>query len=339
MKRRLVTILLSVLALGMFILYQILWAPNTFEGDRFIIVSKGETFQSVLDSLEKSGVVRSRMLFSAAGRMLELTTKMQIGKYRFRNGMSNKEILEDLRYGKTIEAIMVTLPEGSRAARQARILSHQLGIDTVRFMSLVTDSAFCRSVGVDAPTLEGYLMPNTYKLYWQMDEEDVIKEIVQEFWKAFNDTLRADVAAEGMTLNEALTIASIVEGETSVDSERAVVAGVYYNRLKKNMRLQADPTIQYIIGDGPRLLHRSDLARTSAYNTYRHEGLPPGPVNNPGKASIIAALHPKKHKYLFFVANGLGGHTFTKTYNQHLKAVNRYKKIREEQQAIKEGQG
>ena len=339
MKGRLLQILVVILALGFFILYEILWAPNNFEGDRFIIVSKGETFQSVMDSLQNAGVIRNRTLFSVAGRMLELTTKMQINKYRFRSGMSNKEILEDLRYGKTIEAITVTLPEGLRAVRQARVLAHQLGIDSTRFLKFVTDSTFCRSMGVDAPTLEGYLMPNTYKLYWQMDEEEIVKQLVGEFWKFFNDSLQVVAQSQGQSLNEILTIASIVEGETSIDSERAMVAGVYYNRLEKRMPLQADPTVQYILDDGPRRLHYSDLQRESAYNTYIHKGLPPGPISNPGRESILAALSPKKHKYLFFVATGQGGHHFAKTFPEHLRAIHRYRKMREEQQAIKESQG
>ena len=342
MKKKLRNIFFGLLVVGALValgFYEVLWAPNTFDGDRFIMVSKGENFGQVMDSLQKAGIIRNRLFFSTAGRYLELTTRMQIGKYRFRSGMSNKDILEDLRFGQSIEAITVTVAEGLRSSRQAWVLARALRIDSARFMSFVNDSNFARSLGADGPTLEGYLMPKTYKFYWQMDEQDIVKELVREFWNVFNDTLRADARLKEMTLNEVLTIASIVEGETSIDSERAVVAGVYYNRLKRKMRLQADPTIQYIIEGGPRPLYLSDLDRESAYNTYRHAGLPPGPVNNPGKASIIAALHPKNHKYLFFVANGGGGHTFTKTFKEHLKAKTRWKKMKEEQQAIKEGVG
>lgn len=335
MKRTILIVLLLIVVTGVVGFYEILWSPNAFEGDRFIIVSKGENFQQVMDSLQGRGIVRSRLLFDAAGRLLKLTTKMQIGKYRFTSGMSNKEILEDLRFGKTIEAIAIVIPEGMKASRQARILSHGLGIDSARFMMLVNDTAFIRSVGVQAPSLEGYLMPNTYKLYWQMDEEEVIKTLVAEFQKVFNDTLKDSLMSSGMSMNDILTVASIVEGETSIDSERALVAGVYYNRLKKGMRLEADPTIQYLLEGGPRRLHYSDLQIESAYNTYRHVGLPPGPISNPGKASILAALNPKRHKYLFFVANGEGGHTFTKNFNAHKRAILHLRKVREEQEAAK----
>lgn len=339
MKRILIRVFGTVVVLGTLLTYLIFWAPNNFEGDRFIIVSKGENFSQVMDSLQKAGVVNARWLFSAAGRFLGLTTRMQIGKYRFRSGMSNKEILEDLRFGKTIESITVTIPEGFRATREAKLLSHQLGIDSARFVMLIHDSSFISKLGIHTSSLEGYLFPNTYKLYWQQDEGDIIKQLVQQFWTFFNDSMKTVVMMKGLSMNEILTIASIVEGETSVDSERAVISGVYYNRLRKRMRLEADPTVEYLLGEGQRRLHYSDLYRESPYNTYRHYGLPPGPINNPGRAAILAAVSPKKHNYLFFVANGAGGHTFSVTYKQHLRAIRKYRKAKEEQQTAGNVQG
>jgi UPF0755 protein len=328
--------LVLLLVGGIVLIYEILWAPNSFGSDRFVIVSKGESFVQILDSFDREGIIRSRLLFDAAGRLLGLTTKMQIGKYRFRSGMSNTEMLEDLRFGKTIEPITVTIPEGLKSSRQARIFARSLGIDSLRFMTLVYDSTFAHSLGVLSPSLEGYLMPDTYKLYWQMDEEEIIKDEVAQFWRFMNDTLLAHADSSGRSLNDILAMASIVDAETKIDSERAVVAGVYYNRLEKKMRLEADPTIQFILEDGPRRLKFSDLYRESAYNTYRHTGLTPGPINNPGRASIRAALYPVRHKFLFFVANGMGGHTFTRSYNQHRRAAQRFRKFREEQQVLKE---
>ena len=251
--------------------------------------------------------------------------------------MSNKDILEDLRFGKTIESITITIPEGFRATREAKLLAHQLGIDSARFMTLINDSAFITRLGVHAASLEGYLFPNTYKLYWQQDEADIIKQFVQQFWMFFNDSMKSVVTMKGVSMNQLLTVASIVEGETSVDSERALISGVYYNRLRKRMRLEADPTVEYLLGEGQRRLHYSDLYRESPYNTYRHQGLPPGPINNPGRAAILAALSPKKHNYLFFVANGSGGHTFSVTYKQHLRAIRKYRKLKEEQQQVTGG--
>ncbi len=336
MKRVLVIIFFSLFFLSIVVLYEVLWSSNNFEGDRFITVSKGEYYGQVVDSLEKAGIIRSRMLFLAAGKIRGLTTKMQIGKYRFKSGVSNEDILQDLRHGTNIVMISVTIREGLKATRIARIFSKQAGIDSSRFMELVHNPELAKKFGIEQTSLEGYLMPNTYKVYWQSDEEDIIQAMVQEFWLAFNDTLKARMESRKTTLNELLAIASIVEAETSVDSERAIIAGVYYNRLHKKMRLEADPTIQYILEDGPRRLHYSDLHRESPYNTYRNYGLPPGPINNPGKGSIMAALYPRRHKFLYFVANGYGGHTFTKSFTEHKEAIKKFKKVREEQQALKD---
>ncbi|MBI1806298.1 MAG: endolytic transglycosylase MltG [Ignavibacteria bacterium] len=321
---------------GGIIIYEILWAPNTFDGDRFITVSRGETFKQVIDSLEHAGVIRNRVLFDIAGRLRGLTTTMQIGKYRFKTGMSNSEILRDIHLGTTTELITIHIPEGVRASRQAHIFARSLGIDSARFMYLVNDSSFAHSIGASSNSLTGYLTPNTYTFYWQTDEEEIIKTQVSEFWKIFDDTLRERASDLGLSVNEILTMASIIELETSIDSERAVIAGVYYNRLRKHMRLQADPTVQFILDDGPRRLHYSDLDRESAYNTYLHPGLPPSPINNPGDASILAALYPTRHKYLFFVANGWGGHKFSQTFSEHKRAIQNYRKFREVQQVLRE---
>ena len=324
------------IVLAFLTVYQVFWAPNTFESDRFITVSKGESFAHVTISLEQDGIIRNRLLFDIAGRMLKFTTTMQIGKYRFTSGMSNKEILEDLHYGKTIEFIVVNIPEGLRATKHARIFARTLGIDSARYVSLVFDSSFTRGLNIPARSLEGYLMPSSYLLFWQMDEAEIIKAQVNEFWRVFNDTLQETAERMGETTHDVVTLASIVENETHIDTERAIIAGVYLNRLEKGMRLEADPTIQYIIGDSPRRLYNSDLELESAYNTYRHYGLPPGPINNPGKASFLAALFPQKSKYLFFVATGQGGHAFSRTYQDHQKAVGHYRKFRKLQEALRQ---
>jgi UPF0755 protein len=133
-----------------------------------------------------------------------------------------------------------------------------------------------------------------------------------------------------MSLKEVVTLASIVEGESGVDAERPTIAGVYLNRLRKNMKLEADPTIQYVLPGGPRRLLYTDLRIDSPYNTYLYRGLPPGPVNNPGKQSILGVLYPEKHQYLYFVATGVGGHRFSKTFSEHQKAIRVYRKVRRE---------
>lgn len=325
---RLVWPVVILAAVGVGGLYVILWAPNSFDGDRIVTVSKGDTFTAIEDTLVASGVVRNRLLFSLAARILGSTRRMQIGRYRFRPGMSNRSILEDLEFGKSAELVTVTVPEGYRARRIASIFGRNLGIDTAAFMELVADTTFIRGLGLDPPTLEGYLLPGTYHFYWQESEETVVAAMAGAFSGFFDDSLMARARKNRMSVHEAITLASIIEAETAIDSERARISGVYANRLGKRMRLQADPTVQYILEDGPRRLTYSDLHRPSPYNTYRNPGLPPGPINNPGRASIIAALAPERHGYYFFVATGEGGHAFSKTYAEHLRSVRAFQRRR-----------
>jgi len=243
--------------------------------------------------------------------------------------VSNYEILDIIQYGKTVETITIVVPEGLRATTQAKIFSRDLGIDSALFMKLVDDSDFTHSLGVEGSSLMGYLMPKTYELYWQTDEAEIIKTLIAEFWKEFDSSMQNQAKRRGRSIDEILTLASIIELETGVDTERSIIAGVYYNRLKKRMRLQADPTVQFALQDRPHRLHYSDLQVESAYNTYRNYGLPPGPINNPGKASILAALYPARHKYLFFVATGEGGHRFSRSFDEHRRAVQSYRRNRE----------
>jgi UPF0755 protein len=308
----------------------VFWAPNTssLAPDRAVAVPRGATFESIGDSLEASGVLRSRWTFDLAGRILGLTRTMKVGKYLFPQGLSNAAILKDIAQGKSRILITVSIPEGWRLGRTAIRFRQQLGIDSERFIDLCDGETFARSLGVDASSLEGYLMPDTYKFLWQLDEEVVIERLVDEFKKFYVDSLRKRQEALKLSLNKVLTLASIVEAEAQRDEERPIVAGVYFNRLKKRMRLEADPTVKYAIPDGPRRLSQSDLRFDSPYNTYRHYGLPPGPINSPGRKSILAVLYPEKHSYLYFVANGSGGHTFSRTYAEHRKAVRAYRRMR-----------
>lgn len=323
--------LLVVLFLLLSLTYHAFWAPNRFSGRQEIavIVSRGSTFREISDSLEASGIIQNKRLFELAGRILGWTKQMKVGRYVFSDGVSNYEVLHSLRTGKSIVPSTVTILEGSTSRQIARMLAKQIGIDSALFLQLVDDSVFARQLGIEGPSLEGYLMPDTYQFYWQMDEQEIIRAMVQQFQKFFTDTLVARARELNMTIKEILTVASIVEGEAILDSERPVIAGVYYNRLKKGMRLEADPTIQFIITDGPRRLFYRDLTIDSPYNTYLYKGLPPTPIGNPGRKSILAALYPAEHKYLYFVSDGDRGHVFSETYEEHLRAVQRYRKLRE----------
>lgn len=325
---------LAVLTLGLLAcVASIVWAlfgPNTFTGggERVLYVSRGQSFASVVDSLELKGLLRSRLQFMAVARLLGGADRVQVGKYLLQSGISNMDLFTMLRSGRGNQLIHVTVPEGSRIRGQARIFSRALGFDSSKYARLAFDPLYARSLGIDAAGLEGYLLPDTYDFYWEQDEREVLRRQVEAFQKFFNDTLRAKCREFGWDVHQAVTFASIVEGEAVLDEERAIISGVYHNRIRKGMRLEADPTIQYVLEDGPRRLTYADLKSSTPYNTYRYQGLPPGPVNNPGKASIMAALYPQGNGYLFFVANGRGGHWFTRTYDEHLHYVRMFRRER-----------
>jgi UPF0755 protein len=230
--------------------------------------------------------------------------------------------------GRDAELIRVLIPPGITARLQARLLARELGCDSAKIMQLFADGSFLASLEVDAPTLEGFLLPETYEFAWNQEESYVLRAIVEQFQRFYGDSLRARERQLGWTTRQVLTMASIVEGESKLAEERAVISGVYHNRLRKGMPMQADPTIQYVIPGGPRRLLYEDLRIESPYNTYRFAGLPPGPVNNPGREAILAALYPLPTSYLYFVANGQGGHRFAGSYESHLRNVRLYRRQR-----------
>ncbi len=322
---------LAALALGLLAcVASVVWAlfgPNTFAGggERVLYVSRGRSFAAVVDSLDAKGIIRSRLLFMAVAHALGGADKVQVGKYVLQSGVSNMDLFVMLRSGKGNQLIRVTVPEGSRIRGQARIFSRSLGIDSSKYAQLAFDPGLARSLGIEAEGLEGYLLPDTYEFSWEQEERDILRRQVDSFLRFFNDTLRMKCRDFGWNVHQAVTFASIVEGEAVLDEERPVISGVYHNRIMKGMRLEADPTIQYVLEDGPRRLTYADLKSDTPYNTYRYRGLPPGPVNNPGRASIMAALYPRGNGYLFFVANGRGGHWFTRTYDEHLHYVRIYR--------------
>jgi len=328
--RRIGIALLACVALILVLATWILWWPNTFSDpdERVIYVARGATFRTVLDSLDREGIISSRWTFRMAARFKGGTTSIQFGKYVFRSGLSNTEILEGLTTGSARKLVTVSIPEGWRITAVTKRFGRVLGIDSVLLRSLCYDTTFIRVLGVGVHNLEGYFLPDTYQFHWNTTEDEVIERVVGSLRRFYNDSLKARERQLNMSMHQVLTLASIVEGETRLDSERRTIAGVYHNRLKKRMRLEADPTIQYIITDGPRRILYSDLRTPSPYNTYRYYGLPPGPINNPGRSSILATLYPEQHPYIFFVADGSGAHKFSSTYTEHLRAAREFRRAR-----------
>lgn len=323
---------LGLFLVAFFLVYYVFWMPISIPepGGKIVAIPRGVSFKAVTDTLERNGIIRSRLAFEIAGRILGDTKLIKVGKYLFHSGLSNSDILKDIREGKSRVIISVTIPEGWRMDMIARRFARDLGVDAGKILTIFRDSAYVASKGFEGTSLEGYLMPDTYNFYWQTDEAEIVERMVSGFKSFFVDSLKQRLRESHMSLREVVTLASIVEGESGVDAERPMIAGVYLNRLKKGMKLEADPTIQYVVPNGPRRLRYLDLRIDSPYNTYLNYGLPPGPVNNPGKHSILGVLYPDKNQYLYFVATGVGGHHFSKTYSEHQRAVRVYRKVRRE---------
>jgi UPF0755 protein len=267
------------------------------------------------------------MLFVAAAKISGKNDRLQSGLYRFPQILAIPDVVTILADGSHQASIEVTIREGLTIRQIAAEIEKQCDIpaDSIRVLS--RDPAFIASLGLTVRSLEGYLLPETYRFRYDVTARAMLRRLAESMQEVFTEQRKQRMRDMGRSMHEILTMASLVEGETRLDHERARVAGVYENRLRRGMLLQADPTIQYIIPDGPRRLLYRDLSINSPYNTYMYAGLPPGPVNNPGTASILAALSPESHDYYYFVADGSGGHRFSRTADEHARAVAAYRRI------------
>jgi UPF0755 protein len=282
-----------------------------------VVVEPGTPVRALAVRLEEARVVRSARLFELWVRAVGDAGSIHAGTYEIPAGASLPGVIDMLRTGRTLLA-SVTIPEGLRLEQQAGIAARQLGIDSAAFVAAATDSLLADSLGIDAPTLEGYLFPETYRVDPSTDARELVRLMVGEFQRAFGDSWQARADSLGRSVAEIVTLASIVEEEARVPEERPVIAGVFWNRLEEGMKLEADPTVQYALGSHrQRVLYR-DLEVDSPYNTYLYPGLPPGPIASPGRASLEATLYPDSVSYLYFFATGDGGqHTFSETFAEH----------------------
>lgn len=331
MKRKKVFILLLGLVIGGgFAIWDHgirVWERAAPEGAllKDLVIAPGTPAKTVGDLLIEGGWLRSQLewrLFCSFNRC----DGIKAGRYQFRDREGLKKVVEIISKGEVVTR-KVTIPEGEASWEIfSRLKRSYSNLDSIKWESLVHDSLFAKELGVNAKSLEGYLLPETYQLPWECSEEKLLRILVSSFHKAWNslDTAHSPVfklhGKEGV-----VTLASIVEEETAQPAERGRIAGVFWNRLQRGISLGADPTVRFIFRslDGP--IFQSQLDSNSPYNTRKFRGLPPGPISNPGKESLRAALHPEATKELYFVAKDDGSreHFFSKTLAEH----NRYKEI------------
>ncbi|MCB2230501.1 endolytic transglycosylase MltG [bacterium] len=287
-------------------------------GDRTVsvVINEGDGFSGIADKLVAENAVRSRMALTIPARWRDIDKKLVPGRYDFTGEVSAKSILDKFEAGDFLK-IKLTVFEGAPIWKVASIMAERLEVDSAGIMALNDDTSFCYRLGV--PYLEGYLFPETYFIPWGTPAEKVIGDMVAMF-KAKTKDVWPDSIPNGLTREEVIVLASIVEAEAYLDKEKPTIASVYHNRLRQRMRLDADPTVIYGLGGLDRPLYRRDLRQDTPYNTYRRRGLPPTPINSPGLLAIEATLRPESTEYLFFVADGSGGHRFSKTNAEHNRA-------------------
>ena len=296
-------------------------------GIRLVEIQTGTPFNQVASMLEREGVISGSRKFRWLAWFKGIEKEIKAGDYTFRTAMRPSEVIEMLVEGR-YTTIAVTIPEGFTVSQIARVLHEKgLGAEEI-FLGLSTDPLFLQSLEIEQNSLEGFLFPDTYQFRKGMGEDAIFREMVSRFNDVYNDTYRKRADELGLSQNEVITLASIIEKETSDSSERYMIGAVFHNRLKKGIPLQSDPTVIYGIKDFNGNLTKEDLQTESPFNTYLFTGLPPQPIANPGEESIKAALYPSADHYLYFVSKNNGTHYFSTTLDDHNRAVDTYQRKR-----------
>ncbi len=305
-----------------------------------VTIPPGTSLGQVAESLAAHQVIESRHWFRTLARLRGMERSVKAGVYEFRRGSGAWRALSALNRGAVV-AIRFTAPEGLTVWDLADLVEDQLGVPSDSVLLAATDTGFARSLGIPGESLEGYLLPETYLVSASSSSRELVAMMVREFLRQWQPAWDQRLDTLHLSRRALLSLAAIVEAESRHEDERPMVAGVYWNRLRLGMPLQADPTIQYVIeartGERKPRLYYKDLAIPSPYNTYLHPGLPPGPINSPGIASIRAALYPDSVPYLYFVAGMDGRHIFSRTLAEHARAVAmaRRQRIAEQRAATK----
>ena len=281
-----------------------------------IEITPGMSARQIGRSLEKAGVIRSASFFEIAARYHGLAHELEAGTYELGSDQSTSDVLATL-LEAPLQLERITIPEGLTRTQIAGLLQHSGVVDSARFVSLTQSEELITRLGLSESHLEGYLFPETYFIKPGAAEEEIIERMVSEFFVIFADSLYARLDSLGWSLHQAITLASMIEREAVVQAERPVISSIFHRRLKLKRRLESCATVEFALGVHKKRLTNADLRVESPYNTYRHSGLPPGPIGSPGRASIHAALYPTDTVYLYFVARGDGTHSFSRTNREH----------------------
>ncbi len=304
--------------------FEMLVPAHTVAGNTEIEIPKGATYKQTVDILAGENLIRDKKIFLILGRLTGADRKIRAGFYSIWPNMSPWDIFKIIRKGKIIEYEVKVL-EGDSLLEIADAFSRAGIANHDEVLKISKDPEFLSSHNIEAPSIEGFVFPDTYMIPKGVKAEDALGSMIERMREKYSGGLVEKTEKTGMTETEVLTLASIIEKEAVADSERTLISAVYHNRLKKHMPLQADPTSIYGIKSSKEKITKADLQRKTPYNTYMIKGLPPGPIASPGLKSIIAALNPADVPYLYFVSNNDGTHIFSVTLSQHAEAVRAYR--------------
>ena len=329
-RRKLLIAILAILFL--FIAFSFSWflfiPPSKTPLSKIVYIKRGMSLRKVSELLQQEGIIKNRLLFIGFASVLGKKSKIKAGEYEFSTRMLPMEVLDNLAKGQ-VKRHLVTIVEGSTLAQIAQLLGELNIVGKDDFLQKAASRDFIASLGLPqsaVPSLEGYLFPNTYNLIREMEPEEVIQIMVNQFKKTIGTELSARASKSNLSEREILILASIIEKETPLPEEKPLISAVFYNRLRIGMPLQSDPTVIYGIRNFDGNLKKEHLLRPTPYNTYVHPGLPPTPICNPGKDSILAALSPAAVPFLYFVSKNDGSHYFSSEIEDHNRAVWRYQK-------------
>lgn len=312
-------ILIGTIALG-WTLYNPLGPVNPLDQEeQLFTVKSGSSSTQIAHDLEQAGLLKNQRIFSIYARLSGDARKFKAGEYLLNPAMDALTIMEKLVQGK-VATITFTVPEGYQLRQIAQVFAQKGIAEEEEFWELVKNGEFTQTFIQDIPQtenrLEGYLFPDTYTIAKGTPVKEVIAMMLERFAEVYK---RLPPNNTGLSMHEVVTLASIVEGESVLDKERPIIASVFFNRLKIGQRLETDATLQYAFGERKTRVLYKDLEIDSPYNTYRHQGLPPGPIGSPGEASLRAVLKPEETKYYYFVArkDNSGEHVFARTLAEH----------------------
>jgi UPF0755 protein len=332
-RSRIFLLCLIFFLLVIFILYWFLFIPpSKTTSTKIVYIKKGTPLKKISKQLEQEGIVRNGRFFVLVTTLLGKKAKIKAGEYELHTRMLPLEVLDSLVKGQ-VRRHLVTIPEGYTVSEIAQLLEDLNIAEKKDFLQKASSPALIASLGLShlaGSTLEGYLFPDTYHLMREMDPEEVIQMMVHQFKKVFGTDLAQNTSPIEISEREAVILASIIEKETPLPEEKPLISAVFHNRLKKKIPLQSDPTVIYGIKNFDGNLTKEDLLMPTPYNTYLISGLPPTPICNPGKDSLLAALHPAPVPYLYFVSKNDGSHYFSSHIDEHNRAVWKYQKSPEE---------